>query len=134
MLFLILVIMPSIRNNPQRRQLLYAMGIRFRTVGWIALALLLITGISNMYFRGISLSEITANGYGRLFGYKICVFLLIIGISFYHDFFVGPKGVSEIENEASRKRFVKIAKIIGQLNLLLALIAAGIGIIIVRGV
>lgn len=133
MLFLVLVLMPVIKNNPNKRELLNSIGIRFRSVGWATLSLLFITGLFNAYFRGFTISLCMNTDYGRVLLIKISIFAVIAAISFYHDFFAGPKAVSDLENEIDRKKFVKIARIIGELNLLLALAAAFLGVIIVRG-
>ncbi|NNM94135.1 MAG: hypothetical protein HKL88_01570 [Bacteroidia bacterium] len=133
MLFLVLVLMPAIKNNANRRELLNNVGIRLRTVGWATLLLLLITGLFNAYYRGISLQYCLSSPYGRLFLYKISIFAIIAAISFYHDFFAGPQAIREMAQGTDSRKFVKLARIIGQLNLLLALAAAFIGEIIVRG-
>lgn len=50
MLFMPLVLLPGIKNNPERRQVLMITGLKFRFYGYIVVALLFITGITNMYF------------------------------------------------------------------------------------
>lgn len=133
MLFLILVLLPAIKNNPQRRELIFSVGIKFRFVGWIALLLLMCTGVFNMYYRGISIMQVTDNSYSRLFGYKLLSFIVVISISAYHDFYSGPKSLQLSPDEPKSKKLIRTARIIGELNLLLALIAAALGVIIVRG-
>ena len=55
MLFLGAVGAPVLRavEPPALRQRLFQeLGLRFRGVGWVAIALLLLTGVSNLYYRG----------------------------------------------------------------------------------
>ena len=56
MFFLGVVGAPVLRNveDPAlRRDLFVALGERFRTVGWVAIAVLLVTGVLNLWLRGI---------------------------------------------------------------------------------
>ncbi len=134
MLFLILVLLPAIKNNPHRRELIFSVGMKFRFVGWIALILLLCTGLYNMYYRGVSITQVTDNSYSRLFGYKLLLFFVVVSISAYHDFYSGPKSLRVSAEDPKSKKLIRTARIIGELNLLLALIAAGFGVAIVRGI
>ncbi|HEX6062573.1 MAG TPA: DUF4149 domain-containing protein, partial [Longimicrobiales bacterium] len=55
MFFLALVGAPALRTveSPHlRAQLFKIIGERFRTVGWVCIAVLLITGLLNLHFRG----------------------------------------------------------------------------------
>ena len=136
MIFLVIVLMPSIRNHPQRRDLLNSVGMKFRTVGWVALILLLLTGLYNMHYRGVSFSQMFAGSYNTLFSIKLTLFTVVLIISAYHDFYAGPKTIKlmqQVDNPEVTKCYVRTARIIGQLNLLLALIAVLLGVFIVRG-
>ena len=74
MVFLALVLVPTIRRSEYRALapgLVHATGVRFRTVGWIALAVLAASGIGNLWIRGIGTDLLTdpefwAAPYGRL--------------------------------------------------------------------
>ena len=138
MLFLVLVLLPAIKNHPERRNLLGSVGIKFRLAGWIALIVLLLTGLFNMHYRGVSLADLTANSYGKLFLTKLILFCITLIISAYHDFYIGPRSIkmmadTHAANARQTKRYVKTARIVGELNMLLALIAVALGILIVRG-
>lgn len=134
MLFLPLVVLPTIKNHPDRVKLLYKTGIRFRVVGWIVLAILLITGLTNMHLRGleISVETLTQTAYGQLVGYKLIIFVLVLALGAWHDFHVGKRAIEKMERGESSK-FRQVARWSGRLNLLLALAAAFIGLILSRG-
>ncbi len=56
MFFLALVGAPVLRRvePPATRAALFReLGIRYRTLGWITLAVLLVTGVLNLQFRGV---------------------------------------------------------------------------------
>ena len=134
MLFLPLVLLPGIRNHPDRFALLYNTGIKFRFFGWFALVLLIVTGFLNMYLRGLPFTYelFTETGYGKLLSYKLILFVSMLLISGVHDFFLGSKALEEMKNTSSTKLKL-IARWTGRLNLVLALIIAFLGVVISRG-
>lgn len=134
MLFLPLVLLPSIKDHPDRTLLLYKTGIRFRFVGWIALILLVITGVTNMLTRGIPFeTDFFINSeYGELLIIKLILFSVMIMIGAVHDFYIGKKALED-HIRTPDPFFRKLAQWSGRLNLLLALCIAFIGIALSRG-
>src|SRR5579885_1344272 len=114
MLFLVLVLLPAIKNHPERRALLGSVGIKFRFVGWIALILLLLTGLFNMHQRGMWFGNLTGNSYGELFFCKLCVFAATVIISAFHDFYIGPRSIKLMKkgNTDATKRYVRTARLV----------------------
>jgi putative copper export protein len=106
-------------------------------MGWIALILLLLTGLYNMHYRGVAFSQLMEGAYNQLFFMKLSLFAMVIATSAYHDFYIGPRSIKLMAeqngNNEITKRYVRTARIVGELNLLLALVAVALGIIIVRG-
>jgi putative copper export protein len=95
------------------------------------LALLFVTGILNIYLRGInvSLEFLIETRYGNLVIAKFVLFLSIIGISMWHDAHARKRLLSE---EANRK-FKMVARWSGRLLLLISLAMAYIGVVLSRG-
>ena len=54
MLFLAIVVVPALRGAPERARLLERMGKLFERASVIALAVLLVTGVVNLLFRGVA--------------------------------------------------------------------------------
>ena len=131
MLFLPLVLLPGIKDHPDRKNLLMATGLKFRFYGYVVLAMLFITGLLNIYLRGLSFSFnfFTMTRYGQLVELKIILFVLMITISLLHDLIVGRKAVEQMENQNIKL----IARWTGRLLLLISLIMAYIGVVISRG-
>src|SRR4030095_7732266 len=131
MLFLPLVLLPGIKNNPDRQNLLMATGLKFRFYGYIVLAILFVTGLLNIYLKGISfsLNFFIMTRYGQLVELKIILFVLMLTISLMHDVIVGRKAIEQMENQ----KIKLIARWTGRLLLLIALIMAYIGVMISRG-
>ncbi|HTM94093.1 MAG TPA: CopD family protein [Flavisolibacter sp.] len=131
MLFLPMVLLPSIKNHPDRRNLLMATGLKFRFAGYIVLALLLVTGILNMYLRGIDVSWkfLVISRYGKLVITKIILFLLILAVSLVHD----VQARKRLQSEEEKMRFKIIARWSGRILLLISLTMAFIGVVLSRG-
>jgi uncharacterized membrane protein len=134
MVSLPLVILPSIKDHPDRVELLYKTGMKLRTLGWITLIALFATGLTNIYFRGLPLTWefFTQNPYGRTVSLKILLFSSIILLSGAHDFMIGGKAIEEMKN-SDNSRMKLVARWTGRINLVLALLAAYLGVVISRG-
>ncbi|HMK18394.1 MAG TPA: CopD family protein [Chitinophagaceae bacterium] len=130
MLFLPFVLFPGIKNHPDRKNLLMATGLKFRFYGYIVLAMLFITGLLNIYLRGLSfsLNFFTVTRYGQLVELKIILFVLMLTISLLHDLIVGRKAIEQMENQNIKL----IARWTGRVLLLISLIMAYIGVVISR--
>jgi putative copper resistance protein D len=134
MLFIPLVLVPGIKEQPNRVLLLYKTGIKFRFYGWLAVILLFLTGFLNMYFRGLpfTIEFFTTSNYGKLLTIKLFLFVLMLLVGGVHDFYIGMKSIDEMK-QTSGNKFKMLARWTGMLNLLLALIIAFLGVAISRG-
>ena len=134
MLFIPLVLVPGIKNQPNRVLLLHKTGIKFRFYGWIAVLILIISGVLNIYFRGLPFTiEFFINtNYGKLLSLKLALFVVMLLVGGIHDFYFGMKSIDEMQ-QSSGSKFKLLARWTGMLNLLLALIIAFLGIAISRG-
>jgi len=134
MLFIPLILVPSIQKEPNRILLLYKTGIKFRFYGWLSVTTLFITGFFNMYFKGLPLTWdfFTHSNYGKLLSIKLTLFVLMLLIAGIHDFYYGSKSIDEMQNTTNTK-FKLMARYTGMINLLLALIIAFLGIALSRG-
>jgi len=99
MFFISLVIVPALRNfePPEKRiEILTATARRFRHVSWIAILVILITGIINSANHGITFQIISSGGlfsshFGKILTLKVFLVFVMIVISAIHDFILGPK-------------------------------------------
>lgn len=134
MLFLPLILLPSIKINPERTHLLFHTGIKFRFYGWIALIGLILTGIASIYFKSLpfNVEFLTSNPLGNLLGIKLLLFCAMIAISGLHDFYIGTKTIEQIQQNKT-KNIKQLARWSGRVNLLIALSIAFLGTVISRG-
>jgi uncharacterized membrane protein len=145
MFFVALVAVPVARRLPpsERGALLTALGVKFRNVGWVAIGLLVITGITNASFRGVTLETI-GNGqiflspFGHLLTTKVVLVAVMIAISAIHDFVIGPASTRATQRSTEAtlgevERLRRQASWLARLNALLALVVVGLGVLLVRG-
>ena len=143
MVFLALVLVPVTRHREYRdiaASLIQQSGVRFRWVGWGSLGLLLLTGIFNLGFRGFSWGdiwsgELLSGSFGRILGMKLLLVVIILILSIWHDFFIGPRATAlsqadPTSPEAGRLR--RQASWLGRFNLLLGLVVVALAIKLVR--
>lgn len=100
MLFLGIVGAPVLRavEPPSlRQQLFHALGTRFRSIGWGAIAILVVTGVVNLHYRGLLrwdrvLGEAAfwTSPLGHALGGKLAAVTVMLIIGAVHDFVLGP--------------------------------------------
>ena len=100
MFFLGVVGAPALRRiePPALRQRLFQeLGRRFRTVGWVAIAILVATGVLNLYFRGwlqwsgmLGAPAFWRTALGHALAAKLVAVVTMIAVSATHDFLLGP--------------------------------------------
>ncbi len=136
MFFIALVGAPVLRRleRPELRQALFdQLGMRFRTVGWIALAVLLVTGVLNLWHRGaLSVAMwrdpgFSSSGWATALKYKLVAVVVMLIVEGYHDWVLGPRASRLDANSAEaavlRRRasiYARISAIAGVVIILAA--------------
>ena len=99
MLFLAAVGAPVLRRvEPPdlRARLFHRLGERFRTLGWWAIGVLVVTGVGNLHFRGVldpailTSADFWASPFGRALAWKLAAVTAMVIVSAVHDFWLGP--------------------------------------------
>ena len=119
-LFVALVLLPVARGleDPAlRARVVRETGRRFRTVGWIALSVLVITGLADLWLFPVFLSS-------PRFHAKLALVLLALVLSAVHDFVLGPRAGAPGALPALRGRASWIARV----NVLVALLIVALGL------
>lgn len=137
------VVIPLLRrgDRAQAAAFLHDVGMRFRTVGWICLLLLAITGTFNLRYDEFGLGALTTaafwrTGFGHALAVKLCLFAAVLVMSGVHDFVVGPRATraaARDPNSAEARRLRRAASWMGRLNLLCALAIVAMAVVLVRG-
>jgi uncharacterized membrane protein len=152
MFFLALVVVPVARRLPpaERAVLFGAVGRRFRTVGWTCIAVLLVTGVVNVSYRGVTLDNLFtaalwSSPFGSTLAWKLAAVVVLLGISVVHDFVLGPRSVQMLErvghgtlteqreHALEVERLRRLASMLGRIEGILALVVIALAIMLVRG-
>jgi uncharacterized membrane protein len=142
MFFLAVVGAPVLRHvEPAtlRRDLFSRIGERFRIVGWIAIAILLLTGVGNLYFRGIFSAGLLGDAafwgssYGKSLAVKLIAVLFMLVVQTVHDFIHGPRSgrLDPATEEGRRAR--RMAAWLARLNAIAGLVVVLAAVRLARG-
>jgi copper resistance protein D len=126
-------VLRSVEPPPLRARLFRAAGERFRTVGWSCIAVLLVTGILNLHFRGVLSTAALGSGsfwsapWGRVLAAKLIAVGAMLAVSALHDFVHGPAASrlapGSPEAARARGRAARWARVNAILGILVVLIA-----------
>jgi putative copper export protein len=142
--FLGMVLVPVLRR-PENRALAPALFeravVRFRIVGWVSLALIVLTGAASLLLCGVGLQELAdgafwASDFGEALLVKLCCVFLILVLSAAHDFVIGPRALALWRSDPDSPRTLRLRRAsgwIGRGNLLLAIIAIVFAVKLARG-
>ncbi len=138
-LFIGLIAVPATRRlSPVlRRQLMIDLGNRFRTLGWIALGLLLLSGSYIAYFWGarwdnlVDLSFFQAK-HTAMLGKKLILVALMLAVSGVHDWYLGPLAAREGHSPEAAERYRKYASWLGRVTAMLVLGIVVLAIFVAR--
>lgn len=134
--FLAVVGAPVLRRvepPPLRAELFRRLGARFRAVGWIAIGVLLVTGLANLGLRGLLDAETLGSAsfwqgrYGRALAWKLALVTAMVALAAVHDFFLGPRAArlapSSTDALAARQWAAWIARLNAGLGVALVAVA-----------
>ena len=138
MLFLSLVAVPLLKKDPDpssAQRGFINLARRFRTLVWIALSLLVITG-SILLPNQVDLS-VSPGEWPVIVLIKLILVILLIGVSLTHDKFIAPKVRAFKHQPASElavveKLLLRFSPIISRLTLLLGLAILFAAVFMVR--
>ena len=80
-----------------RAELFRKIGVQFRLVGWVSIVLLVITGVANLYYRGLLRGSVLgdplfwSSRYGQALAWKLGSVFVILVLGAIHDFVIGPR-------------------------------------------
>jgi copper resistance protein D len=89
-------VLRTIASDSLRAELFTKLGERFRIVGWIAIAVLLVTGVLNLHFRDVLDWDVLGSGafwrtsFGAALKWKLGAVAAMLLVQGVHDFHLGP--------------------------------------------
>ena len=122
-----------------RQRLFDALGIGFRLVGWIAVAVLIITGAINLQYRGylnaatLDSADFWRTPFGRTLAVKLAAVLVMIVIGIVHDFRLGPLAGNAKPGSEEALRYRRQAAILARWTAFFGLVVLIAAVRLARG-
>jgi uncharacterized membrane protein len=122
-----------------RAELFQQLGLQFRTVGWGAIAVLLVTGTFNLAFRGILSWEVLTNGafwaspYGHALAWKLGAVAAMVVTSALHDFVYGPRATRAAAGGPEALRLRRRAAVLARANAVFGIVLVVAAVRLARG-
>ena len=143
MFFLALIGAPLLRTlePPEMRQRLFReLGTRFRLAGWIAIIILLITGVINLYYRGwlhwdgvLGSSAFWRTTVGHALACKLIAVTVMLIVSAVHDFILGPAAGRMKPGTPRALSYRRHAAHLARANAILGIIIVIAAVVLTRG-
>jgi copper resistance protein D len=140
MFFLAIVGAPVLRRiqpDELRARLFSELGLAFRRAGWVAIGVLLVTGVLNLYLAGTLASLGTAGlwrtPYGAALVWKLAAVAVMVLVSGVHDFVLGPRAARMEPGSAEAVRSRSRAAWLARINALVGLILVFAAVRLARG-
>ncbi len=130
MFFLAVVGAPTLRRaEPALRATLFEeLGRRFRTAGWIAVGVLIVTGFLNLHYRGLlawaALRQpiFWRTSYGTALAVKLLSVAAMLVIQAVHDFVLGPRASRATPGSSEAAALRRRAALLARVNAVIALV------------
>jgi copper resistance protein D len=142
MFFLAAVGAPVLRQvePPELRAALFRkLGEQFRTVGWVSIGVLLVTGTLNLYFRGmlswplLGSAPFWATPYGTALAWKLGAVAAMLVVQAIHDFVTGPAASRLAPGSPEMMKARKRAALLARLSAILGVILVIAAVRLARG-
>ena len=132
-------ILRGIEDDALRASLFDSLGRRFRTVGWVCIAVLLATGVTQLRLRGWwgdafwGASAVWGSALGRALAWKLGLVAMMLTVQGVHDFWLGPAaGRATPSSEGARVLRMRAAWL-ARINAFLGLLLVYFAVRVARG-
>jgi uncharacterized membrane protein len=132
-------VLRRIEDERARQALFQTLGQRFRTLAWICLGLLVVTGIEQLRIRGWwgvdvwSAGGFRGSGLGRSLMAKLALATVMIGIQAAHDFWLGPRAGRVPAGTEEARTLRHRAAWLARVNVVLGLVLIWLAVAVARG-
>jgi len=122
-----------------RAELFRRLGEQFRLVGWISIAVLIVTGTLNLYFRGVLTIDVLSSAafwrspYGGALAWKLGAVSAMLVVQSIHDFVTGPAASRLQPGSIEMLRARRQAALLARLSALLGIIVVIAAVRLARG-
>jgi copper resistance protein D len=132
-------VLRSVQPPELRTELFRRLGEQFRLVGWIAIAILIVTGFLNLQLRGMLRGDVLLSGafwttpYGMSLGWKLGAVTGMLVLQAIHDFSVGPAASRLAPGSADMVRVRRHAALLARASAVLGLVVVIAAVRLARG-
>jgi uncharacterized membrane protein len=132
-------ILRDVGDEGLRQRLFRTVGERFRTVGWVCLGLLAVTGVEQLRFRGWWGLDVWASvlfwssDLGRSLMGKLVAVTVMFFVQAVHDFWLGPRAGRTVAGSAEARFWRKRAAWLARFNAFMGLILVWFAVALARG-
>jgi uncharacterized membrane protein len=125
--FLFAAAVPAVRtiqDVKERARVMRVLTRRFGFLAWGAMAVLVITGIGNMYEHELSTDYLFDHNWGTIFEVKMTLVIATVVLTALHSFVLGPRLLDMQESVADEAQIAsarRVSIIVSGVNALLAL-------------
>lgn len=122
-----------------RSELFRRLGEQFRRIGWIAIGVLLVTGVINLHFRGVLSIETLGHAafwvtpYGHALGWKLSAVTVMLVVQAVHDFHLGPAASRLQPGSAEMLRMRRRAALLARASAVLGIVVVVAAVRLARG-
>ena len=106
-----------------RARAMRVLTTRFGYLAWGALAVLVITGIANLYEHDLDVDVLFERNFGIIFQVKMTLLIATVALTAVHSFIIGPRLLDMQESVADEAELAptrRLSIIISSVNLLIA--------------
>lgn len=124
--FLFIAAVPAVRtieDAKERAKVMRVMTTRFGYLAWGALAVLVVTGIGNLYEEDLDVSDLFDRNFGWIFQVKMTLLVVAVVLTAAHSFVIGPRMSAlqeSVTDESQLASMRRLSMIVSGVNLLVA--------------
>lgn len=132
-------VLRRVEDPAVRRDLFQALGVQFRRVGWAAIAVLLVTGVANLEFRGVLRMETLTSAafwgsrWGVALAWKVGAVTVMLLVQGLHDFVLGPASSRATPGSPEALRLRRWSAWSARVNALLGVVVVVVAVRLARG-
>lgn len=122
-----------------RAKLFHELGVKFRWVGWVAIGVLVASGLTTLHLRGLLRWDILGDAgfwtspYGTTLAWKLVLVAAMVTVSAVHDFWLGPRAGALDPSSEEARRFRRWAAWLARVNALLGVALVWVAVRLARG-
>lgn len=132
-------VLRTVEDPTLRRDLFGSIGEQFRRVGWVAIGVLVLTGLANLHFLGVLRWEVLSSRsfwgqpFGRALLWKLVAVTVMLSIQAIHDFVHGPAAGRAIPGSPEALALRRRAALMARVNAVVGVVLVYVAVRLARG-